>query len=236
MKVPLILEEKDNEWSWSLDVKQIKKYFSKDKPQLMFLCYPNNPTGNYFSEKDIEELIEDFYGIVAIDEAYYEFGGKTFANRLSVYPNIVVIRTFSKIFSLAGLRVGYAIGHEDVIKQLYKVKLPYNVTLFSQIAAVEILREAKFFKKIQGELIEAREQLKIALENIKGLRVYPSSANFFLCELEKPRDLVYEELLRRGILTRRFGDDELLKGTLRFCIGTPKQNEKLISYLNEIMS
>ena len=124
---------------------EYKEHFTKIT-QLMFLCYPNNPTGDYFDENKILEIINSFNGIVAIDEAYYEFGGKTFTNRLSDYPNVVVIRTFSKIFSLAGLRVGYAIGHEDAIKQLYKVKLPYNVSLFSQIAAVEILKDWDWLK------------------------------------------------------------------------------------------
>lgn len=103
---------------------RIKKYFTKDKPQLIFLCYPNNPTGDYFDEAKILDLINNFNGIIAVDEAYFEFGGKTLAGCFSDYPHVVVIRTFSKIFSLAGLRVGYAIGHEDVIKQRTKLSYP----------------------------------------------------------------------------------------------------------------
>lgn len=234
-KVPIICSKDQEKCFWDLDVLSIKKHFTKDKPQLMFLCYPNNPTGDYFDENKILEIINSFNGIVAIDEAYYEFGGKTFTNRLSDYPNVVVIRTFSKIFSLAGLRVGYAIGHEDAIKQLYKVKLPYNVSLFSQIAAVEILKEWDWLKNTKNVLIKAREQLKEGLQNIDGVRVYPSSTNFFLCEFEKPRDLVYDELSKRGILTRRLNDD-MLKDSLRFNIGTPEQNAFLLSCLEEIMS
>ena len=235
IKVPIIQEQKYGKMFWVLETEQIKKYFTKDKPQLMFLCYPNNPTGDYFDEETMLDLINNFNGIVAVDEAYFEFGGKTFADCLSEYPNVVIIRTFSKIFSLAGLRVGYAIGHKDVIKQLYKVKLPYNVSIFSQIAAVEILKDIDWLKNTQSKFIKAREQLKKGLETINGLKVYPSSTNFFLCELEKSRDMVYDELLKRGILTRRLGDD-ILKNTLRFCIGTPEQNEILLSYLRKIMS
>lgn len=235
IKVPIIRKQQQDRWFWDLDEMEIKKHFTKDKPQLLFLCYPNNPTGDYFNEEKILSLINNFNGIVAVDEAYFEFGGKTFVERLHQFPHVVVIRTFSKIFSLAGLRVGYAIGHEDIIRQLYKVKLPYNVSLFSQIAAVEILKETDWLKDMQSKFIKARKQLKADLENIKGLKVYPSSTNFFLCELEKSRDFVYEELLKRGILTRRLSDD-VLKNTLRFCIGTPEQNKFLISCLREILN
>jgi len=233
IKVPIIRKKQQDRWIWDLDEMQIKRHFTKDKPQLLFICYPNNPTGDYFNEEKVLNLISSFNGIVAVDEAYFEFGGKTFVERFDQFPHVVVIRTFSKIFSLAGLRVGYAIGHEDLISQLYKVKLPYNVSLFSQIAAVEILKETGWLKDMQCKFIKARKQLKAGLENIKGLKVYPSSTNFFLCELEKPRDFVYEELLKRGILTRCLSDD-ILKNTLRFCIGTPEQNEFLLSCLNKI--
>ena len=235
IKIPIVCKKNQYSWAWDLDEIQIKQHFTKDKPQLLFLCYPNNPTGDYFDEEKVVNLINNFNGIVAIDEAYFEFGGKTFVERLHEFPQVVVIRTFSKIFSLAGLRVGYAVGHEDLIQQLYKVKLPYNVSLFSQIAAVEILKETDWLKDVQSKLIKARQQLKAELENIKGIKVYPSSANFFLCEFEKPRDFVYEELLKRGILTRRLNEDPL-KNTLRFCIGTQEQNEFLVSSLREILS
>lgn len=235
IKVPIVCKENHGKLFWDLDVMRIKKYFTKDKPQLMFLCYPNNPTGDYFDEAKILDLINNFNGIVAVDEAYFEFGGRTFADSISDYPHVIVIRTFSKIFSLAGLRVGYAIGHEDVIRQLYKVKLPYNVSLFSQIAAAEILKEMGWLKDTQDKFIKAREQLKEGFETINGLKAYPSSTNFFLCEFEKSRDTVYEELLKSGILTRRLGGD-ILKNTLRFCIGTPEQNEILLSNLREILS
>jgi len=235
IKVPIMRKKQHTRWVWDLDVIKIKKHFSKDKPQLLFICYPNNPTGDYFDEEKVLDLIESFNGIVAVDEAYFEFGGKTFINKLYQFPHLVIIRTFSKIFSLAGLRIGYAIGYEDLIKQLNKVKLPYNVNLFSQIAAVEILKEMDWLKAMQREFTKAREMLQMELNNIKGIQVYPSSTNFFLCELEKSRDFVYEELLKRGILTRSFSD-EILKNTLRFCIGTPEQNKYLLSCLKEILN
>jgi histidinol-phosphate aminotransferase len=235
IKVPLLLEKQNEAWRWDLDVEGIKKHFKKDEPQMMFLCYPNNPTGDYFSEEKILDLIESFNGIVAVDEAYFEFGEKTFANRISIYPHVAVIRTFSKIFSMAGLRVGYAVAHESIIDQLYKVKLPYNVTLFSQIAAIEILKNLGWVHKLRDELVKSRDELKAELDRMPGIRVYPSSTNFFLCEFEKPRDIVYEKLLAKGILTRRL-NGEKLKNVLRFCVGSPEQNRELLETLRQILT
>lgn len=234
IKVPLLITQKNNLWTWELDVAQIKKHFKKDKPQMMFLCYPNNPTGNYFDEEKVIELIKDFNGIVVIDEAYFEFGGKTLLSYLSDYPHMVIIRTFSKLFSIAGLRVGYGIGHKDLIYELNKVKLPYNVSLFSQVTATEILKETKWLNTLKQEIIKSRKLLKESLEKIPGIRVYPSSTNFLLCELEKSRDIVYRELLKRGILVRRLRDKGL-ENTLRFGIGTPEQNAILLTALGQIM-
>lgn len=235
IKVPLLLEQKEGFWRWDLDVEAMKKHFSKEQPQMMFLCYPNNPTGDYFSEEKILDLIESFYGIVAVDEAYFEFGRKTFANRLSKYPHVAVIRTFSKVFSMAGLRVGYAVAHESIINQLYKVKLPYNVTLFSQIAAVEILKSLDWVWNLRDELVKSRNELKAELGKMPGIRVYPSSTNFLLCEFEKPRDVVYEKLLEKGILTRKL-NGEKLENVLRFCVGSPEQNKVLVDALSQILA
>ncbi|ADL08169.1 histidinol-phosphate transaminase [Thermosediminibacter oceani] len=234
INIPLLLEKYATGWKWSLDVLKIKKYFKKDTPQVMFICYPNNPTGDYFEEEDIIELIDGFNGIVAIDEAYYEFGGRTFINRLSDYPNLVIIRTFSKVFSLAGLRIGYAVANEALIEEFYKVKPPYNVSLFSQIAAVEVLKNMDWVEKVRRKIISARENLKTKLEGIPGITVYPSSANFFLCRFEISRDYVYQKLLEKGILTKK-PEGEGVENTLRFSVGTPKQNEVLIRSLKEIL-
>lgn len=234
IKVPLLLEHKRGIWRWDLDVEAIKKHFSKKQPQMMFICYPNNPTGDYFSEDKVLDLIESFNGIVAVDEAYFEFGRRTFANRISTYPHVVVIRTFSKVFSMAGLRVGYAVAHESIIEQLYKVKLPYNVTLFSQIAAIEILKNLGWVQKLRDELVKSRDNLKAELDKMPGIRVYPSSTNFFLCEFEKPRDMIYKKLLSKGILTRRL-NGENLNNVLRFCVGSSEQNKILVESLKQIL-
>lgn len=234
IKVPLLLEEANGNFSWDLDVAGIKRYFRSDIPQLMFLCYPNNPTGDYFDEQKMFDLIDSFNGIIVIDEAYFEFGGKTFSDRLSDYPNIVIVRTFSKAFCIAGLRVGYALGHEDVIEQFYKVKLPYNVNTYSQIAATEILKNIEWVKKTTVGLIESRDKLVNELKKLDGITVYPSSTNFLLCKLKKSRDYVYEQLLDRGILTRRL-NGENLDNTLRFNVGTPEQNDKLLMAFKQIL-
>lgn len=234
IRVPLLLEKQNDGWRWDLDVEGMKRHFKRDEPQMMFLCYPNNPTGDYFNEEKILDLIESFNGIVAVDEAYFEFGRKTFADRLSKYPQVAVIRTFSKMFSMAGLRVGYALADESIIEQLYKVKYPYNVTLFSQIAAVEILKNMDWVEEVRDELVKSRDELKKELEKIPGILVYSSNTNFFLCEFEKPRDMIYDKLLERGILTRKL-EGEKLKNVLRFCVGSPEQNKELLEALKQIL-
>lgn len=232
IKVPLA--SKEQPIPWDLDVERIKQYFRHDRSQVLFLTYPNNPTGNYFSEDKIMELICNFNGIIAIDEAYYEFGGRTFADRISEYNNIIIIRTLSKLFSMASLRVGYALGNEDVIEQLYKVKLPYNVSMFSQIAAIEVLNEHEWIEEQRKKIIQSRSELKKHLDKIPGMYVYTSFTNFFLAEFEKSRDMIYEKLLNRGILTKKFYDFGL-DTTLRFSIGLPEQNKILIEAFKEIL-
>ncbi|SHM11559.1 histidinol-phosphate aminotransferase [Caldanaerovirga acetigignens] len=232
--VPLLLEEDSIHCSWKLDVSKIKSHFKKDVSQVMFICNPNNPTGDYFRDLDILELIEDFNGVVAIDEAYFEFGGKTFIKMISQFPNLVIIRTFSKVFSLAGLRIGYAVADENLIEELYKVKPPYNVNLFSQIAAVEILKHMDWVKEVKEKIINAREELKNKLKELPGITVYPSSTNFLLCKFKVPRDLVYKKLLEKGILVRKPEGKEV-ENMLRFSVGTPEQNEFLLKSLEEIL-
>ncbi|MDN5330913.1 MAG: histidinol-phosphate aminotransferase [Tepidanaerobacteraceae bacterium] len=232
--VPLLLEKDSAEYCWRLDVPKIKSHFKKDIPQVMFICYPNNPTGDYFEENDVLELINDFNGIVAIDEAYYEFGGKTFINRLSQIPNLVIIRTFSKVFSLAGLRIGYAVADESIVEEFYKVKPPYNVNLFSQIAAVEVLKHMDWVEEVKKKIIKAREELKNKLKELPGITVYPSSTNFLLCKFKVPRDLVYQKLLEKGILVRKPEGKEV-EDMLRFSVGTPEQNELLVNSLKDIL-
>ncbi|KXG77645.1 Histidinol-phosphate aminotransferase 2 [Fervidicola ferrireducens] len=234
VRVPLLLEEDSADCCWKLDVPKIKSQFKKDAPQVMFICYPNNPTGDYFREPDVFELIKDFNGIVAVDEAYFEFGGKTFIKRLSQFPNLVIIRTFSKVFSLAGLRIGYAVADENIIEELYKVKPPYNVNLFSQIAAVEVLKHMDWVEEVKKKIIKAREELKNKLKELPGITVYPSSTNFLLCKFKVPRDLVYQKLLEKGILVRKPEGKEV-ENMLRFSVGTPEQNEFLAQSLEDIL-
>lgn len=234
IRVPLLLDEGPEGCIWKLDLPKIKSHFKKDEPQVMFLCNPNNPTGDYFNDSDIFELLEDFNGIVAVDEAYFEFGGKTLINMISQFPNLVIIRTFSKVFSLAGLRIGYAVAEENIIEEFYKVKPPYNVSLFSQIAAVEVLKRMDWVEDVKEKIIRAREDLKAKLKKLPGVTVYPSSTNFLLCKFDMPRDVVHQKLLEKGILVRKPEGKEV-ENMLRISVGTAEQNELLVKAFEDIL-
>lgn len=225
IKVPLIQEDT----FWDLDIEEIRSHFRKNSNQIIFLCYPNNPTGNYFGLEKILDIFENFTGIVAIDEAYFGFGQKSLAEKILEYPNTIIIRTLSKLFCIAGLRVGYALGNKNIIEQLNKVKMPYNVNVFSQIAAIEVLKSPQWIRRIQSKIVKSREELYERLKNISGIKPYPSFTNFILCDVEK-RNRIYNNLLSKGISVRKF-DDEGLENSLRFSIGTSEQNELLVSTL-----
>ncbi|MDI3534716.1 MAG: histidinol-phosphate aminotransferase [Thermosediminibacterales bacterium] len=231
LEVPLI---EKNGLEWQLDIKGIKNKFSAKKNQVLFLCYPNNPTGNYFPYEEIMELIQEFQGLIVIDEAYYEFGKKSFVNMIKQYPNIAIIRTFSKAFCLAGLRAGYLVADENVVDQIFKVKLPYNVSMITQKAAITVLKHRKYIEELTEKIIELREALYNSLKEIEGVYPFPSDTNFILCRFDKSRDFIHDELKRRGISIRRIQTSNL-DDHLRISVGTKEQNEKLCSELKKII-
>jgi histidinol-phosphate aminotransferase len=219
---------------WEPDYEGIKARFSKTNPQILVICYPNNPTGNYFSDDKIIELIEGFNGIVVIDEAYYEFGGKSFVPLINKYKNLAVIRTFSKAFCLAGLRIGYMVANEDIIEEIYKVKLPYNVSLFSQTAGQVLLKYTHFMEEVKENIIRNREYLYSALKSIGGLTPYPSEGNFILTRFSKGRDEVYNGLRGKRISIRKL-EGEALKDCLRISVGSREDMDRMILEMKRIL-
>lgn len=202
------------------------------KSQLIFICSPNNPTGNLVSADEVKAFL-DTGALVVVDEAYEEFSGSSVAGHLRDYPNLIILRTFSKAFSLAGLRVGYLLGSKEVVENLQKVKLPYNVNAFSQSAAVKLLMRRKELQIVVDQLIAQRGRLYRELEAMEGYRPYPSAANFILVKTERPGREVWQKLLDNGILVRDFSGHPLLENCLRITIGTEEQNQALLDVLKE---
>jgi histidinol-phosphate aminotransferase len=195
-------------------------------------CSPNNPTGSSLSLADVERLCRDGDGLVVIDEAYHEFAGETVAPLLERHPNLVVLRTFSKAKALAGLRVGYLMASPDLVREIDKARLPYNLNFISQLAALSALEEREALDRTVAGIVAEREKLLSRLADLPGVRTWPSRANFFLLELlsASPR-AVFESLYRRGVLVRDVTAYPTLSRCLRVSVGTPWENETLVRAL-----
>jgi len=227
-KVISIPRKKD----FSIDVAAITKAVDR-KTKVIFIASPNNPSANLTGKKEIQELLK-LPLIVVVDEAYYEFSETTVSGLVPEYPNLIVLRTFSKWAGLAGLRVGYGIFPDYLIPYLMKIKQPYNVNIAAQIAAVESLKDIDNLRGTIRAIIAERTRLLKKLGEFNWLKVYPSKANFILCLLlEGKAKEIHHRLQKKGVFIRFFDSPEL-KDYLRISIGKPEQNERLISALTEV--
>ncbi|MFH1450093.1 MAG: histidinol-phosphate transaminase [bacterium] len=215
-----------------------KEFIEAGQNNLIFISYPNNPTGNCFSREFIYQIIEESNSLIVIDEAYFGFSDKTFLPEVKRYPNLIVTRTFSKMFSLASLRVGFLFAPPEIIEILLKVKLPYNINSFSQVAAKIILSKEDYFKKKAVEIIEERREMINFLKEIDGIIPYLSETNFVLFKVKgyRAKDL-YHFLIKEGILGRNFENIPSLADCLRISIGTKEENkifkEKIRKYFKK---
>ena len=217
-----------------IDEKATEEVLENYKPSLLFISYPNNPTGNLFSRGKLERLRKKVPLMVG-DEAYFDFSGETFLKEALEGENVVVLRTLSKI-GLASLRVGALIGEESFVKEFFKVKLPFNVTYPSQVAAKIVLTEGKeFIDWAVSKVISERERLLKELRKLKGVKVFPSSANFLLFKTPFEADKVHKRLLEKGVLVRNVSYLPNLEGCLRVNVGKPKENDIFLEKLNEVI-
>jgi len=216
---------------FDLDIDQILSAIRKEKPKLIFLSSPNNPTGNCFSSDRILKIIAAFRGIIIVDEAYQPFSSKRgFLPLLKDYENVVIMRTLSKI-GLAGLRVGLLVADKEIVNEVNKVRLPFNLNSVSQAVAAEILKNRTLLKSCIKSIISERERLFNALSNMKEVKPYPSEANFILFRMNEP-DKIYERLLKRGILVRDMRG--VVDRCLRVTVGTPEENGIFLNELKKL--
>ena len=203
---------------------------------IIFITYPNNPTGNLFNQEAIIRIIEEGSCLVVVDEAYYEFSGKTFLPLVKKYPNLVILRTFSKAFGLAGARVGYLVANKEVTGEILKVKLPYNLNAISQLLATITLRHGNLLRERIDEITSERERVYKELQEIPGITPYPSKTNFILFKVEnlRNRDL-FDLLIKEGILIRNLGESGILKNSLRLTIGKPGENDIFLEVFKKIL-
>jgi histidinol-phosphate aminotransferase len=205
---------------------------------LCILANPNNPSGNLCSEEFLCQLCEASDALVVVDEAYAEFSGATLVPRLAHYPNLVLLRTFSKAFSLAGLRLGYVLAHPPVIRTLMKVRMPYSVNAFSQWVGELVLDERASFEPTLALLRAERERVFTALKGLAsyGVQVWPSAANFLLFRVPNATSVWQQLLDDYGIYLRNFAGAPGLSDCLRASIGTPEQNKTFLQALTKIVS
>ncbi|MBE9559955.1 MAG: histidinol-phosphate transaminase [Proteobacteria bacterium] len=222
---------------FSLDMPVIRKSIEKNQPAIIFIAYPNNPSANCYDEKEIEEIISISPGMVVLDEAYHPFAQTSFMDRLSEFDNLLVMRTVSKM-GLAGLRLGLLCGHPDIISEIDKIRLPYNINVLTQITAEFVLDNADELDQ-QAKLIrDEREVLLEKMNKLPGLQVFPSQANFILFRvLNKNANDVFESIKQAGVLIKNMKvDDGLLANCLRVTVGTPGENMAFLSALESAMN
>ena len=208
-----------------------------ENTKIIWICSPNNPTGNSINREDIETVLNNFEGLVVIDEAYINFSKqKSLIQELTEYPNLVVMQTLSKAWGLAALRLGMSFASEDIIEVYNKIKPPYNISQATQELVLEALENVEQVNGFIKDLVQGREELTVELVQLTLVKkIYPSDANFLLVKVEDAR-AIYEYLLARAIVVRDRSKVELCEGCLRITVGTEKENQQLLDALKEFIA
>jgi len=222
--------------NFDLDEEVMLAAIEKHQPAVIFLAYPNNPTGNVFSAASMHKILAASPGIVVVDEAYHAFSDKSFLDQLGNYDNLLILRTVSKM-GLAGLRLGLLIGAPSWLDQINKVRLPYNINSLTQVTATIALQHSEVFKQQTTEICAQRTALYTALEKMGGVQTFPTQANFILFRLLAGKATeVFEALKSDGILIKNLhGSVPALDDCLRVTVGTESQNQAFLDAMTSIM-
>ena len=219
----------------SYDTAALLATIEAQQPDVTIICSPNNPTGCVIAAEDLRSLLRAARGLVVIDEAYHEFAQQTVVPLLEEHENLIVLRTFSKAMAFAALRIGYLLAAPELVREIGKAVLPYNLNAFSQLAAEVALEK---YPTLLGPTVQAiiaeRERLYVELSEIPGLHPRRSRANFFVVRAERDPKQIFDELLKRDILIRDVSGYPMLREYFRFNVGTPEENDRLLRALNEI--
>jgi len=214
----------------SIDIAAVVAAVEQHQPALIFIAYPNNPTGNLFDADAIARIAAAAPGMVIVDEAYHAFAGASFMPRLAEFPNLLVMRTVSKL-GLAGLRLGLLAGHGAWLHHVDKVRLPYNVNVLTQLAAAEVLQHPDVLAAQAAAIRSERTRVFAELRRLPGIEAYVSDANFILFKVAKA-DQVFSGLKQRGVLIKNLhGTHRLLADCLRVTVGTPAENSQFLNAL-----
>lgn len=220
---------------FSLDIEQVLATMEREQPAIVFIAYPNNPTGNLFDPGMMARIVEAAPGLVVVDEAYHAFAGKTFLPELPRHRNLLVMRTLSKL-GLAGIRLGVLTGPPRWLAELDKLRLPYNVNTLTQMVACEVIQHGGVLTEQASAIKLERGRLLRALRQVAGVTTYPSDANFILFRVSQAKR-VFEGLKRRGVLIKSLhGSHPLLADCLRVTVGTPDENTAFLSALTQTLT
>lgn len=215
---------------FGLDLPAMESAIAMHRPALTFLAYPNNPTGNLFDAAGIARIVECAPGLVVVDEAYHAFAGESFLPQLERHPNLLVMRTLSKL-GLAGLRLGLLVGRGEWLRELDKVRLPYNVNVLTQRVAERVLGRMDVLSAQAAAICDERARLYDRLSGMAGIQTFPSRANFLLFRVPQA-DKVFASLKVRGVLIKNLnGSHPMLAGCLRVTVGTPEENDRFLDAL-----
>lgn len=217
--------------SWGLDVPGILRVIDEGS-KVVWICTPNNPTGNSATDEELLPILETGVPVV-LDEAYYEFCGRTRVDWLERYPNLIIMRTFSKLAGLAGMRVGYMLAHEEIVAQALKIKQPYNVTVASQAAALASLDDLDRLQHNVELIVTERDRLGALLREQGTLIPYPSDANYIMCKVNGDAKEIHSALASRGVFIRYFAKPGI-RNCLRVSVGKPEDTDRLLEGLNEL--
>jgi len=216
--------------NFTLDLDATLTAIAAHQPALIFIAYPNNPTGNLFDMSALLRILDAAPGLVVLDEAYHVFALESFMPLLTRYPNLLVMRTLSKL-GLAGLRLGFLVGRPAWLNELDKLRLPYNINVLTQQIAEQVLAHADILEQQAAAIRSERTRLMQALANIAGIEVFPSAANFILLRVANA-DTVFEGLKQRGILIKNLSRAHpQLQNCLRVTVGTPDENQQFLASL-----
>jgi histidinol-phosphate aminotransferase len=220
--------------TFQLQVDKIMDAVTPDT-KLLLLCSPNNPTGNSFTKDRMTKLVKEFPGIVVLDEAYIDFSTrKSWAHKVAKYPNLVVLQTMSKSFGLAGIRLGITFANEDIIRYMMKVKAPYNVNKLTAKYAIKAFKKLDTVQFNIDAIKKERKRLRSKLNELEVVqRIYPSDANFLLVKIDNAKKL-HKQLADKNIIVRYRGNEPLCESCLRITVGTPDENDRLISVLKKL--
>ncbi len=218
---------------FQINLNQLQPYLDMEEVKIIFICSPNNPTGNCFDDETIEYILENFNGIVIIDEAYIDFSSRaSYSTQLEKYPNLIVSQTFSKAWGLAGVRVGVAYANSEVVDLYNKVKPPYNVSTLNQEAVIASLDNLAQFEENKNIIINEKEKLINDLNNLELVKkIYPTEANFILIEVMDANG-IYNKLVNQKIITRN--RNTLVNNCLRITVGSTDENKRLITALKSL--